>query len=98
MTHGSVAASVRTNKENHPGRYCPARGCLWSLRGGKACPKHPVAAMAPTPLTAAELEYKKELEAQPRYHDGTVRPQWSGLSAIARWQRVRIAGGEATND
>ena len=169
MTRGSVAASVRENKEKHPERYCANSRCLWSLRGGKPCPKHPVAAprnadhtttpwevvatcgeayrvysrmfdgeliyitcpvgtlpgpggggyrsietavrvkglvldlvahvsKAESPERAAELEYQREIQTQPRYHDGAARPQWSALSAIARWQRVRIASGEVLCD
>jgi hypothetical protein len=46
VTRNSIAASVARNKEAHPERYCPVRGCLWSLRSGP-CRKHaPVAAAA----------------------------------------------------
>ena len=59
-----------------------------------ACPK----CVSETPEAIAEREYQSEIEAQPRYHDGAPRPQWSSLSAIARWQRVRIANGEVLFD
>lgn len=39
MNRAQVAAIVRQNKEKHPERYCPAKGCLWATRSG-ACPKH----------------------------------------------------------
>jgi hypothetical protein len=44
-THGSVAKQVRLDKEAHPERFCPARGCLWRVldRDGQyigPCGKH----------------------------------------------------------
>lgn len=39
MTHGSVAASVRRNKEDHPERYCHVPACLWRINSGP-CRKH----------------------------------------------------------
>ena len=59
-----------------------------------ACPQ----CVSETPESIAEREYQSEIEAQPRYHDGAPRPQWSGLSAIARRQRVRTANGEVLCD
>lgn len=42
-SHGSVAKSVRLNKEKHPENYCANPKCLWNTRAGtKPCPKHPV--------------------------------------------------------
>jgi hypothetical protein len=38
-TRGQVAAAVAKNKEAHPEKYCPVRGCLWALRSGP-CRKH----------------------------------------------------------
>lgn len=35
----STAASVASNKERHPERYCPAKRCLWRT-GGTYCPRH----------------------------------------------------------
>ena len=40
MTHGSVAASVRKQKEAHPERFCQAKGCLWNITR-QPCAKHP---------------------------------------------------------
>jgi len=39
-THGSVAKSVRLDKEAHPDRYCPERRCLWRTETGFYCPNH----------------------------------------------------------
>ncbi len=39
MTHGSVAASVRISKEQHPERYCPYAKCLWRISSGP-CRNH----------------------------------------------------------
>lgn len=44
MTHGSVAKSVRLNKEKYPERYCANPTCLWNISSGNPCPKHPDAA------------------------------------------------------
>lgn len=48
MTSSTVAAKVAADKEKHPERYCPVKGCLWrawrafSLFGQiTTCPKHP---------------------------------------------------------
>lgn len=38
---GQVAAKVRADKAAHPERYCPNPRCLWRLRAGEACPRHP---------------------------------------------------------
>lgn len=43
-THGSVARSVREDKEKHPEKYCRNPRCLWRVEtreGRKPCPKHP---------------------------------------------------------
>jgi hypothetical protein len=45
ITHGSVAAKVRKEKEAHPERFCPVRNCLWKIVtpwGASPCRKHPV--------------------------------------------------------
>lgn len=39
MTRGQVAAKVRAAKEEHPERYCSARGCLWRVTSGP-CRNH----------------------------------------------------------
>ena len=39
VTHDSVAANVRRNKEKHPENFCPVKRCLWRTGGG-LCPKH----------------------------------------------------------
>lgn len=39
LSHGSVAGSVRRNKESHPERYCPVSNCLWRMSSGP-CRKH----------------------------------------------------------
>ncbi len=39
MSHGSVAAKVRAQKEAHPERYCLARNCLYRT-DDDYCPKH----------------------------------------------------------
>ena len=40
-------------------------------------------------ISQAEVAYTLDVYAQPLYHDGTTRPQWSELSEIARdsWKR-----------
>lgn len=39
MSHGSVAKSVRLQKEKHPDLYCSDSRCLYRTGGGD-CPKH----------------------------------------------------------
>ena len=39
MTHNSIAAKVRKDKEAHPELYCPIKNCLYRTNGGY-CPKH----------------------------------------------------------
>jgi hypothetical protein len=34
--------------------------------------------------TAGQLDYERDLQKQPKYHDGTKRPLWQKLSAIAK--------------
>ena len=37
----------------------------------------------------AQLAYEKELSAQPRYHNGSLRPDWDHLDPIARdWRET----------
>lgn len=67
-TRGQVAKSVRENKEQHPERYCPARGCLWKtaevgpdgeyILNADPCRKHPELNTAPSikPATRALAE------------------------------------------
>jgi hypothetical protein len=41
----NTAAKVRTEKEQHPERFCRVRNCLWRIvtpRGENPCHKHPV--------------------------------------------------------
>jgi hypothetical protein len=33
--------------------------------------------------------YESDLKITPTYHDGTARPSWERLSAIARWSWER---------
>lgn len=43
-SRGSVAASVRADKEKRPENYCGARGCLWRVvtrNGYSPCRNHP---------------------------------------------------------
>jgi hypothetical protein len=40
MSHNSVAASVRKDKEKHPEKYCPITKCLWKTKDGSPCPNH----------------------------------------------------------
>lgn len=41
----NTAQKVRERKEQHPGDYCPVRGCLWRVkhngRPDTPCQKHP---------------------------------------------------------
>jgi hypothetical protein len=49
-TYASVAASVRTEKQNHPERFCANPTCLWRIvtrQGASPCQKHPVVATTP---------------------------------------------------
>lgn len=39
MSHGSVAAKYRQDKENYPESYCQEPRCLWRLSSGP-CRKH----------------------------------------------------------
>jgi hypothetical protein len=39
MTHRSVAARVRLEKESHPERFCSERACLWRTTA-RPCPRH----------------------------------------------------------
>jgi len=39
VSHGSVAAKVRQEKEASPERFCSDPRCLWRLSSGP-CPKH----------------------------------------------------------
>lgn len=59
MTHGSIAARVRKNKEAHPERYCPVPNCLWRS-GGQLCPKHR-SDMHPCNDCGAPIEIAQEL-------------------------------------
>lgn len=43
LTRGSVAKSVRLEKEAHPERFCKDSKCLWRVptrEGDQPCPKH----------------------------------------------------------
>ena len=53
----NVAASVAQNKERNPGKYCPAKRCLWRTGGGY-CPRH---AQQPVLATDAEIRAASRL-------------------------------------
>lgn len=38
---------------------------------------------------AGQLAYERDLQIQSRYHDGSFRPSWQKLNAIARWSWER---------
>lgn len=45
MTHGQIAAKVRSYKELHPELYCPVKDCLWRIKDAEGnviseCRKH----------------------------------------------------------
>ncbi len=51
----NTAAKVRQEKEDHPSRFCPSRGCLWRIqtrRGPRACDRHPVSSQLQIDLAA----------------------------------------------
>ena len=59
MTRNGVAASVAQNKERNPGKYCPAKRCLWRTGGGY-CPRH---AQQPILATDAEIRAASRLNS-----------------------------------
>ncbi len=59
MTRNGVAASVAENKERNPGKYCPAKRCLWRTGGGY-CPRHQHLAQGDRQDAAAGKDYSEE--------------------------------------
>lgn len=39
--------------------------------------------------TYGKLAYERDVEHTPRYHDGSQRPSWDGLSSVAQWSWER---------
>jgi len=49
----------------------------------------------PRQKPAAQIDYEKDLEKNPTYHDGSPRRTWAQLDDVSRWSWSRMLKQEA---